>query len=109
MPTATSALMRRLVGTLVEMRFKAPPLVRGPNLIWLDPLRTSMASIRPATGAKVEAAYGPAREADVPDFQASLERNRERVGYEVSASLDEGLPRTVEWLTERKGVAEESS
>ena len=31
------------------------------------------------------------------------------VAYEVSVSLDKGLRRTVEWLTEWKGAAEESS
>ena len=28
----------------------APPFVRGPYLIWLDPLRTSMPAIRPTWG-----------------------------------------------------------
>ena len=66
-------------------------------------------SVRPVTRAKGESVYGPAREGDMPEFRASLEKNRERLGYELSVSLDEGPRRTVEWLAERQRAAEECS
>lgn len=74
--------------------------------IWLHELWHSG---RQATKANVEAVYGPAGEGDVPDFLPSLEKSRERLRYEVAVHLDEGLRRSIEWLTKRKGTAEESS
>ena len=55
-------------------------------------------AIQGATKASVDAVHGPAREGDVRDSLACLERARESLGYDVTVPLDEGLQRTVEWL-----------
>lgn len=55
-------------------------------------------AIREATGASVDAIHGPARDGDVRDSLASLDRARERLGYDVRVPLKEGLRRTVDWL-----------
>ncbi len=60
-------------------------------------------AIQEATKAPVDAVHGPAREGDVRDSLACLERARERLGYEVTVPLDEGLQRTVEWLEAHPG------
>ena len=41
--------------------------------------------------------FGPTREGDVRDSQASIEKARELLGYTPIISFDEGLKRTVEW------------
>ena len=55
-------------------------------------------AIQEATGAAVEPVNGPAREGDVRDSLASLDKIQTRMGYESTVSLAEGLRRTVEWL-----------
>ena len=55
-------------------------------------------AIQEATGARVDAVHGPAREGDVRDSLASLDKIRGRMGYAVTVSLAEGLRRTVEGL-----------
>ena len=55
-------------------------------------------AIREGTGATVEPVSGPAREGDVRDSLASLDKIQTRMGYESTVSLAEGLRRTVEWL-----------
>jgi UDP-glucose 4-epimerase len=60
-------------------------------------------AIRDLTGARVAAEHGPAREGDVRDSLASLERARELLGYEPTVCLEEGLERTVEHF-KREGI-----
>lgn len=55
-------------------------------------------AIQEATGAAVEPVNGPAREGDVRDSLASLDKIQTRMGYESTVPLAEGLRRTVEWL-----------
>ncbi len=55
-------------------------------------------AVQEATGARVEALHGPEREGDVRDSLASLEKIQGGMDYAVTASLAEGLRRTVEWL-----------
>ena len=55
-------------------------------------------AIQEATGAGVEAVSGPAREGDVRDSLASLDKIRGHMGYAVIVSSAEGLRRTVESL-----------
>ncbi len=55
-------------------------------------------AIQEDTGAAVEPVHGPAREGDVRDSLASLDKIQTRMGYESTVSLAEGLRRTVEWL-----------
>jgi len=55
-------------------------------------------AIQEATEAAVDAIHGPAREGDVRDSLASLDRARENLGYDVTVPLAEGLKKTVDWL-----------
>ncbi len=55
-------------------------------------------AIQQATDTQVESVNGPAREGDVRDSLASLDKIRAHMGYEVTVPLDEGLRRTVESL-----------
>ncbi len=55
-------------------------------------------AIQEATGASVESVTGPAREGDVRDSLASLEKIQGHMGYAVTVSLAEGLRRTAKWL-----------
>ncbi len=55
-------------------------------------------AIQEATEASVDSIHGPAREGDVRDSLASLDEARERLGYDVTVPLGEGLQRTVDWL-----------
>ena len=54
--------------------------------------------IKAVTGARLDAVHGPARTGDVRDSLASLEKIRERLGYEPVVSLDEGLSRTCDFF-----------
>jgi UDP-N-acetylglucosamine 4-epimerase len=54
--------------------------------------------IREATGVELNSVAGPAREGDVRDSLASLDKIHGRMGYSVTVSLTEGLRRTVESL-----------
>jgi nucleoside-diphosphate-sugar epimerase len=55
-------------------------------------------AIQEATGTAVKSVPGPAREGDVRDSLASLEKIQGQLGYSVTVSLAEGLRRTVESL-----------
>lgn len=57
-------------------------------------------TIREVTGRPIPAAHGPAREGDVTHSLAGLDRARERLGYEPSVSLREGLRRLWLWFQE---------
>ena len=63
-------------------------------------VRTSLnqlfALIREATGASVDPRYVPARDGDVRDSLASLERASDLLGYQPTVSLREGLRITIE-------------
>jgi len=54
------------------------------------------------TGASRAPSYGPSRVGDVRDSQADIGLARERLGYEPTVSLEEGLARTLAWS--RTGV-----
>ena len=55
-------------------------------------------AIQDATGVRVNSVMGPAREGDVRDSLASLDKIQGQMGYTVTVSLAEGLGRTVESL-----------
>ena len=55
-------------------------------------------AIQEAAGARVSSVTGPAREGDVRDSLASLDKIQGQMGYTVTVSLAEGLGRTVESL-----------
>jgi UDP-glucose 4-epimerase len=52
-------------------------------------------------GRSIEPVYAPARDGDVRDSLASLERARTLLGYEPKVGWREGLTRTVAWYVER--------
>lgn len=54
--------------------------------------------IKAVTGARVDAVHGPARTGDVRDSLASLDKIKDRLGYEPVVSLDEGLARTCDFF-----------
>jgi UDP-N-acetylglucosamine/UDP-N-acetyl-alpha-D-glucosaminouronate 4-epimerase len=47
------------------------------------------------------ARHAPARSGDVPHSLASIERAREKLGFEPRIALDEGLERTLAWYRQR--------
>ncbi len=55
-------------------------------------------AIQEATRVGVKSVTGPAREGDVRDSLASLDKIQRQMGYSVTVSLTEGLRRAVEWL-----------
>jgi UDP-glucose 4-epimerase len=52
-------------------------------------------------GGGIEPVHEAARAGDVRDSQASIEKAREGLGYQVSVDFEEGLRRTVEWYREQ--------
>ena len=54
--------------------------------------------VREVSGRPVPAEHRPAREGDVRDSLAGLERARELLGYRPEVSLREGMRRTWEWF-----------
>ena len=56
-------------------------------------------AIREVIGVELNSITGPAREGDVRDSLASLNKIQGQMGYSVTVSLTEGLRRTVEWLS----------
>ncbi len=66
-------------------------------------------AIQEATGTVATAVTGPAREGDVRDSLASLEKIQGHMGYEVTVSLAEGIRRTVEWLEGSAGRPQPST
>jgi UDP-glucose 4-epimerase len=53
--------------------------------------------IRSAVGSLPEPVFEPTRTGDVRDSEADIAVARERLGYEVLVTFDEGVRRTVEW------------
>ncbi len=60
--------------------------------------------IHALTESDVEVLHGPPRAGDVRDSMADLTRIRERLGYQGSVGLEEGLRRTVAWLRDGKAT-----
>jgi nucleoside-diphosphate-sugar epimerase len=58
-------------------------------------------AIRAETGSPATPRYAPARDGDVRDSLASLERSRELLGYEPRVALREGLRLTIESFSPR--------
>lgn len=77
---------------------KAPGAVCNVAAGGRTSLNELLGEIRRQTGAKVEPIHGPAREGDVRDSLASLERARELLGYEPAVGLDEGLGQVIEYF-----------
>jgi len=56
-----------------------------------------LAALNSAMGTSAQPTFGPARQGDVKDSQASIEKARELLGYSPVVDFEEGLRRTVEW------------
>jgi len=63
------------------------------------------AELRELTGADAEPIYAPPRPGEVRHSLADLTRARERIGYEPSVDLREGLTRTIEHYREQRSAA----
>lgn len=61
-------------------------------------LNQLLAALQDIIGTKVEPIYGPPREGDVRDSQASIDKARRLLGYEPFVPFEEGLRRTVDWF-----------
>ena len=57
-----------------------------------------VAAINRILGSDIEPRHAEARPGDVLHSQASIERARQRLGYEPEVEFDEGLRRTVAWF-----------
>lgn len=62
--------------------------------------------LRELTGADVEPEYGPERIGDVKHSQADISLARERLGFEPTVTLEEGLRRSVEFYATAPAPAE---
>ena len=54
-------------------------------------------TVRDLVGARVEPLYAAARQGDVRDSQADIQKAGRLLGYEPTVSFDAGLKKTVEW------------
>jgi UDP-glucose 4-epimerase len=68
-------------------------------------LNTIFRELRTLTGADVEPEYAASRVGDVKHSQADISLARERLGYEPTVTLQEGLQRCVDFYTESRPVA----
>jgi len=55
--------------------------------------------LRRLTGATSEPVFAPSRDGDVRDSQADISKARHLLGYEPLVTFDQGLARTVEWMS----------
>ena len=61
-------------------------------------LNTLLREVQAILGTELEPIYGPPREGDVRDSQASIAKAERLLGYRPIVPFDEGLRRTVEWF-----------
>jgi UDP-glucose 4-epimerase len=59
-----------------------------------------VAAINRILGTEIEPIHSEARPGDVRHSQASIERARERLGYDAGVDFEEGLRRTITWFQE---------
>ncbi len=60
-------------------------------------------AISAAVGSRVEPAYGPLREGDIPASVGDIRAAERALGYRVTVSLQEGIARTVDWYRGAQG------
>ena len=63
-------------------------------------LNQLLQTLQDIIGSSVEPIYGPPREGDVRDSQASIAKAERLLGYRPIVPFDEGLRRTVAWFRE---------
>jgi nucleoside-diphosphate-sugar epimerase len=69
-------------------------------------LNTIFQELRTLIGVDVEPEYAPPRVGDVKHSQADISLARERLGFEPTVTLQEGLQRCVDFYAESRPVAE---
>ena len=64
-------------------------------------LNHTLQLLRQLTGKNLEAKYDPAREGDIRDSLADIQKARQMLGYDPTVMFEEGLQRTFEWYRAR--------
>jgi nucleoside-diphosphate-sugar epimerase len=64
-------------------------------------LNQTLQLLRNLTGKNLQAKYDPAREGDIRDSLADIQKARQMLGYEPTVMFEEGLQRTFEWYNAR--------
>jgi nucleoside-diphosphate-sugar epimerase len=64
-------------------------------------LNHTLQLLRELTGKNLEAKYDPAREGDIRDSLADIQKARQMLGYDPTVMFEEGLQRTFEWYRAR--------
>jgi nucleoside-diphosphate-sugar epimerase len=64
-------------------------------------LNQTLQLLRQLTGKNLEAKYDPAREGDIRDSLADIQKARQMLGYDPTVMFAEGLQRTFEWYRAR--------
>ena len=69
-----------------------------------EPLMRFIEMIEKAAGRKAEIDFQPMQPGDVPATYADISAIQNEFGFEPSTSIDEGIPRFVEWYREYHGM-----
>ncbi len=69
-----------------------------------EPLMRFISVIEQALGQKAEIDFMPMQAGDVPATYADIEATRRDFGFEPKTSIDEGIPKLVEWYREYYGA-----
>src|SRR6202011_2040495 len=64
-------------------------------------LNHTLQLLRQLTAKNLEAKYDPAREGDIRDSLADIQKARQMLGYDPTVMFEEGLQRTFEWYRAR--------
>jgi nucleoside-diphosphate-sugar epimerase len=64
-------------------------------------LNHTLQLLRQLTGKNLEVKYDPAREGDIRDSLADIQKARQMLGYDPTVMFEEGLQRTFEWYRAR--------
>lgn len=66
-------------------------------------LNQLLGELQTIVGTSLQPVYGPPREGDVRDSQASIAKAEQLLGYRPTVPFEEGLRRTVAWFRESQG------
>jgi UDP-glucuronate 4-epimerase len=89
---------------------KPPVGLTPPNRVYnlgnnrIEKLTRFVEVIEAAAGRKAVIEHAPMQPGDVPRTWADIDASRRDFGYDPKVSIDEGLPRFVEWYREYYGV-----
>ncbi|MGY8961454.1 MAG: protein CapI, partial [Alphaproteobacteria bacterium] len=82
----------------------APHLVYNIGNNRSEPLMRFIGLIEKAAGRKAEIDFQPMQPGDVPATYADISAIQNDFGFEPSTTIDEGIPRFVEWYRSYYGV-----